>query len=618
MIPHGTTAHAPEPREFLAGVAEYLARTERAPGELWCEKHRIEHTGTGAYFILIASTLLKYGDRGEWLQVARRVAARVCARIAEDPAESYGAWIVLPGSRDPDNHANNAIDCGCAIDALATFGRLWGDRLPAEECNRIEDAVRKVVATYIVPHAMPKEIIAQRLWSLAALGSAYEWLREPAWKSAGMAALDRARGQQHGDGSYPYTPLGTPRSHVGSSDASAFYHSRPPLFMLHALRCFGEDPAATPHRESLKNACDFLLALRRADGTKSNFVEAKPWYWGSPYEVAGYSFDTALLLGAGEALGEKQYIQSAVEMYRMLVAHREPDGGITSHRGPQWNFQCRFFWNAHCAWIARESAALERALSEPASAAGDAEPGRKGVLSWYPDAGLARYADDRTVILLRGGKPRANLNHGSPFGGGGLLHAGPRDGSGDDWIRKDPLDHYHSAEWHVVPRSGPGRIVRLRKAWKENRDEIRFSMWVARVRARSGDRLGAIAWFVSRWHRGLCHASRKGYSSGTATRAAGEEAAGTLAMRGTVADVFGDALEGVETIRRYVFIRGGVRVGDALATNVELKSCIYRLPPGAREASFDGADGVVRGGIVRFGPMPKGALVAVRYLIAAP
>ncbi|MFN0205434.1 MAG: hypothetical protein ACKVS6_03880 [Planctomycetota bacterium] len=605
-----------ELREFLEGIVNYLKLQERGPGELWCSKHKIEHTGTGAYTSLLCAYLLQIERRDEWLQLGLRVALRVCDRVKEDPKESYGTRIVLPGSRDPHNHSNNAIDCGCAIDSLATFARLCGDWIPKDALTKIESAVRTVVDHYIKPYAITKEILAQRLWSLAALGSAYHWLKEPEWKTAGLAALEKTYLQQNGDGSFPYTPLGTPRSHEGSSDASAFYHSRHALFIMHALRSFGEDTKREPHAGRVRAASDFLLALRRAGGLKTTLVEAKPWYWNSDYEVAGFPFDISALSSAGAEFGELKYRAASAKMLNILFKHAEPDRGITSHRGPQWNFQCRFFWNAHCAWLARERETLEKAKVELTENA--AAPARE--LRWFPDAGFAQYQDSKIIIQLRGKKPRANINHGSAFGGGGLLHAAAHAEPGVEFIQKRLGDRYLSAEWHVVPDKHSGlaaRLQKLQKAWKENKDEFRFCSWIARVRARSGDVAGAAGWYLNRWVRGLAWASRNGYSSGYATKANAERVENTLAFRGGVADMFGDALENIETIRRYVFENGGVRVGDALVIDRDLNKCIYRFPPGAIDAAADGSGAKVERGIVNFGKLKKGAMVAVRYQIRA-
>jgi len=594
-------------RPFLAGVADWLGSREKEPGVLVCEKHKVEHTGTGSYLVLLDAIRASESKDDRALARAQRVALRVADRTAEDPAEAYGAWIVLPGSRDPHNHASNVIDAGCAIDSLATLGRLHGGDLPRESRDRIEATVRKVADTYLVPHAMPKEILAQRLWGVAALGSAYAWLGEPRWRAAGLAAIERTWSQQHRDGSFPYTPLGTPRSHEGSSDASAFYQSRHALFAAHALASFGEPLDRPQHADRLRAACDFLLALRRADGTKTPLVEAKPWYWQSDYEVAGAPFDAASLAACARALSEPRYLGAAAEMLELLLAHVEPDGGITSHRGPGWSFQCRFFWNAHCAWIARERAALESA--RPAAS--------DGGLRWFADAGVARFADERFVAIARGAKPRSSWLHGSPFGGGGLLHAASRRAPMTELIGKRVGDVPPAGEWHVVPRDGSGLVSRLRRAWSRRRDELRFALWIARVRARSGDVSGAVASAMATARRGWLDAARGGAGSGAASEVEGAVVGSSLAFRGTVADALGDTLPGVRTIRRYVFEPGCVRVGDALIADRDLRRVRYRLPRGARDAELDTDAARVERGVVEYRRVAAGSTLSVRYRIAA-
>ncbi|MBI3818215.1 MAG: hypothetical protein HY286_05950 [Planctomycetes bacterium] len=595
---------------LLKGAAGWLGATERAPGVLWCSKHKIEHTGAAAYLAMLDAYLLQNGAGS--LERAERVALRVCERVKTDPAESYIAWIVFPGSRDPNNHANNAIDVGCGIDSIATLARLHGGALGAETLDRIRDNVTKVSDTYILPHARPKEILAQRLWSLAALGSAYDWLKKDDWRSAGLETLEKTIRQQNADGSFPYTPLGTPRSHPGSSDASAFYHSRHALFIAHALLSFGVDPSKDPWASSLRAANEFLINIRKADGLKSTLIEAKPWYWGSPYEVAGFSFDISALAACGRILGENSYISAAAEMFRILQKHVEPDGGVTSHRNAagkrDWNFQCRFFWNAHLAWVAREINTIESALelkSPPAPAPR---------LKWFADAGVANYRDDRMVVILRGKSPRRNINHGSPISGGGINHLGAvRDGS--EHLHKNPSDPRMAGEWRVLPDAAPSRIQRIKKAFAENRDEIRFNAWIARVRARSGDAFGAVLWYLQKYHRAVCAASRSGYSSGFATNVEGQAAMESLVFRGGVADAFGDAADGIQTIRRYAFERGSVHVGEALVLERDCKVCEYRLPGGALDVQTEGGSPRVDSGIVQFANVKKGAMLSIRYTL---
>lgn len=600
------------PGSFLEGVSEYLHATERAPGVLYCDKHRIEHTGTGAYAAMLDSYIHSPGSPPDRLQFAKRVVMRVVSRISRDPGESYIAYIIPPGSRDPHNHANNAIDCGCGIDALATFGRLHRGLLTSTELDSLRDAVRKVCDTYIIPHARPKEILAQRMWSVAALGSAFQWLSEPSWKEAGLEAVSRTLLQQNPDGSFPYTPVGTPRSHPGSADASAFYHSRHTLFLAHAIESFGGPLRHTQFEAPLRAACEFLLALRRAGGLKTTRVEAKPWYWESNYEVAGFGFDISSLLICGRMLDEPQYLHAAAEMFQQCLRHVEPDRGITSHRGAGWNFQCRFFWNAHLAWIARERETLQTFLDANIPPAALAPR-----LSVFPNAGLARYSDDRIVAILRGAAPVRNMNHGSPFGGGGLLHLASHAEPGRERIKKTPSSRHPDAEWIVVPQGNPGWIARIRNACAQNRDELRFLLWIARVRARSGDVAGAVAWYWKQWKRGVFEASRIGYSSATATICEMQHVERSLAFRSGVADPFGKHLPGVTTVRRYNFERGRVRVGDAIITERAISLCMYKIPEGAGDVAADGPGVSTGRGMIQFRRVPPGSTIAVRFSLSA-
>jgi hypothetical protein len=175
-----------------------------------------------------------------------------------------------------------------------------------------------------------------------------------------------------------------------------------------------------------------------------------------------------------------------------------------------------------------------------------------------------------------------------------------------------------AGEWRVVPRGGPSALTRLRRAYERNREELRFSGWIARVRARGGDVVGAARWLASRWRRGAVLAARAGASSAFAADVKGETAGASFAFRGKLADPFGETLTGVETIRRYQFEAGCVRAGDALAVDRDLIQCQYRIPDGADEVSVDGPAHSARSGLLTFGAVPAGALVAVRYRIRVP
>src|SRR5690606_19857594 len=115
-------------------------------------------------------------------------------------------------------------------------------------------------------------------------------------------------------------------------------------------------------------ALDALVALRGGDGRKVLADEAKAWYWEGAYEVASHPFDVFALHVGARVLGRPLYAAEAAAAMEEWIAHQSPlDGGIESHHGRGTDFQCRVFWTAHAAWIARviEDVPLVREPREP-------------------------------------------------------------------------------------------------------------------------------------------------------------------------------------------------------------------------------------------------------------
>src|SRR6185436_17942124 len=97
------------------------------------------------------------------------------------------------------------------------------------------------------------------------------------------------------DGLSPYIAAASPEcTHPGLSDASSFYHSRTPGFVLYIHEVLGRAPDERA-RQRLRAALDALVALRGGNGLKPLNNEAKAWYWESDYEVASHPFDVFAL-----------------------------------------------------------------------------------------------------------------------------------------------------------------------------------------------------------------------------------------------------------------------------------------------------------------------------------
>ena len=472
----------------LHRVLSWLASTERgATGELVCPEHHIEHTGKSAGALLLAVELMKHGDEGEadaLFAFARRVALRITSRLEREGDST--CFTFRPGRHDPYNCSNSVIDGGACSDALAAFVMTAGERLAAEEREALTRASVLHAQTYLRYCIVDKGIPAQCAWAMTGAAQAYRLSGHEVLRVACEVGAERLRGIQRGDGSVPYHPVEWGAEHPGAADASAFYQSRVHAFTAFALDAvLGPDEAAT--RDSgFAAGLDFLHGLQGPDGIKTAAVEAKPWYWRSAYEVASHPFDVAAFAAEWRRTRAPRAASALAASWRAWLAHLGRDGRPASHIPPQGagsnstrSYQCAFFWAAHASWMARSLPEIEEALAADQGP----PPGQECRVRHFEGADLARLDTPRFSAWVRGLRPPGSAFHGSPAGG--LLRVHDR-ATGQDIFRAAPFARRPECAW-----SGASGAFAPRRGWRAGRDELRFSLWLARNRRRTDGVLAA-------------------------------------------------------------------------------------------------------------------------------
>ncbi len=466
----------------LHRVLRWLASTERgASGELVCPEHHIEHTGKSAGALLLAVELMAHGDGGEadaLFALARRVALRISSRLEREGDST--CFTFRPGRHDPYNCSNSVIDGGACSDALAAFVMAAGARLPAEEREALTRASVLHAQTYLRYCIVDKGIPAQCAWAMTGAAQAFRLSGHEVLRHACEVGAERLNGIQREDGSVPYHPVEWGAEHPGAADASAFYQSR-----VHAFTAFALDAVLGPEEAARRDAgfaagLDFLHGLQGPDGIKTASVEAKPWYWRSAYEVASHPFDVAAFAAEWRRTRAPRAASALAASWRAWLAHVGHDGRPASHVPPPGagsnatrSYQCAFFWAAHASWMARSLPEIEEALA----AEEESPPVHECRVRHFEGADLARLDTPRLCAWVRGSRPPGSAFHGSPAGG--LLRVHDR-ATGKDLFRASPFARRPECAW-----SGASGVFSPGRGWRAGRDELRFSLWLARHRRRT-------------------------------------------------------------------------------------------------------------------------------------
>lgn len=535
---------------FLSRISDWFVHRTGADGSVRCARHHIEHTGKNTYTIAIDLALYEHTHNEMYFDRAVRRARRTASQLWQEP---NGNWTYLPGLQLGHNMSNNAIDSGACTDTLATLVAQYGAKLSPEDNTRFKETIEKNASTYLVSASVGKPIINQRLWASTGLASASALLQRSDWRDVVLASAKRSVGDMWNDGVFPYeTTKDTTPTFEGHYETTAFYHSRHAGFMHYALSQLN---ACTPDmREMLIKSAYALLAFYRADGTKVIALEGKRWYFLSPYEVGGNTYDIYLFMIAHQITGDPQFADYAVRAFRAVEAH-EKDGEIRDHDGVVHNFQCEVFWGAHTVWIARVARELEALLQKP--------PKVQEVWTHHlPEAELVAVHTPAYTALVRGGKKKTSVTWGTHAGAGLLsfMPAGSTPGRGSDacsfaeWGTRDP------GQWYFTELHPPSRIAYVRAHLRDYMD-LTYYVW-GEVKQLNPSTCLFRGWDLVRklWHADRMVASHLATNASLVWDEKHKTAIVTLAPSSRM----GRKLAGVTLTRTYRFVDNGIEVAEKI------------------------------------------------------
>lgn len=554
---------------ILRGLSRFFASRMEPDGRVFCKRHRVEHTGKNVYAALIHLQYWRYSREEEPLDFARRVALRTVDNFGEDPQSHVPVF--LPGRVDPANASTNAIDGGACADVLSTLLAEVPQIFSDSERQRVGEALERHVEGYLRHAARERPITAQRLWAGTGTARAAALLGREDWAADALTGARLALEELSPDGVASYVPEHTDHcTHPGLADTSSFYHSRTPAFVLAIHDFLGVELDAFS-RERVGASLDALMAMRGGLNTKPLHNEAKAWYWESDYEVASHPFDAYALQRGAQLLERPLYANEAGRVMEEWVAHLSPlDGGVTSHRGPGRNFQCRLFWSGHAAWAARvlHDVGLRSAPREPLQID-------------LAQTGLVHVERPGYTAVLRGARrPHSNL-FGCAVGGGSLqslvTQASPREPP-QERVAVARFAAARAGSPSFRPSAAPGRLRRLPAVLMASKSDLRFRLFVARVEARAGNWLWAPRSLVRHGPLRLWNDASPEHTAhfDSATEHAWEDA--ELVFRGGLASCAGERWPGASTERRYRFDDDRLQLVERVRLEGATGRLRYRVP----------------------------------------
>jgi len=316
--------------DFLKLVVKYLENN------IYCRKHKIEHTGKNIYAVDFYSYL------GE-LEKAKELIFETIKKLTKDRDN----WIFYPGGLNHYNKSNNVVDCGAIVDCISSFLKKHKDIFTKDELDKIEDVLKKVVYTYLIKAAVYKPITNQRLWGLTGLASYYSYLKDEQLLDLIKESISISFSEMTSDGFFIYFPNAQEyNSFGGYSGLTTYYQSRHTAFLYYVIE--KADLDLGDYSVKLEKSIEALLGMYKKEGYKDLNLECKRWYWLSNYEVASHSFDIYAFSKSNNLLAE-QLLNNLL----FQVKNHFYDGYLHSHKGINNNFQCHIFWNAHLAWLIR-------------------------------------------------------------------------------------------------------------------------------------------------------------------------------------------------------------------------------------------------------------------------
>ncbi len=575
--------------EPLGRTLAWLLSLRDGQGRIVCPQHGVEHTGKNAGVIGLALALRTHdpdADREELLEVAVEQARRLVANLVNEP--NSPCYTFRPGRHDPFNCSNSVIDGGACSDALAQLVREAGDELDEKDRDSFQAASLLHARTYLRYAVLDKGVPAQRAWGLAGLAGAWSLENDEDLSRAAIEAVGVLEGIQFLDGAYPYHPVEWGGDHAGSADASAFYQSRVTAFLIETLQSLGRDPLDPIFAPPLRRGLAFLRALQGPDGRKCGLVEAKPWYWGAPYEVASHPFDVFALARGHALFGGTELAVSAARAFRAWAAHLSPEGVPASHKpsehtGP--SYQCPVFWAGHTAWIARCVSDLDRAMAvADTQESSDPAAGLDLQVTHFPEVDLARLEDSRVVAWVRGARPEGNLHHGSPHGG--LLQV-VRKSDGQDLLERRRHFAAQEGEW-----TGASGMFSVGRGLRSSAGELRFSLWLTRTDLRAGELVRALSRPLEVLRDGVMAFGSSACSTAFDRSPTLETLSDGVRLRAHLARRDGSSIEQSGVERTFRLSGDGLLVEERLEGPSPVRNLGYRIPAAAQDVERD--DGILR------------------------
>jgi len=551
--------------DFLKNISIFFDNQSEKNGGIFCSKDRVEHTGKEAYSIIIDCKLFELTKKEIYFKRAKRRALRIINNFIDDPDYSYG--IFYPGRLDPRNAVNTVIGGGGCLDSLVTFLSVFRERLTQKEIGGIERAIYRHADEYLKKAVKQKPIANQRLWGAVGLAAAYQIFKKPEWKQSLLQSIRISLKEQNPDGSFPYIHpqrLG-PQRHLGLTDITPYYHSRHLAFIIDILDKIGEPRLFS---KQLKKGADFLIGMYQPNGVKNIFLEAKRWYWESDYEVASNSFDVYLLTRIYQRTKDKIYQYYSARSFQKLLEHQVKDGGIVSHFGKGYNWQCRIVWNSHLAWVAKVIEEIPNFINH----------NKIEFVRDFQEAGLFKWEKKTFCALIRYKKRPMNIDSGSSLGGGSLIYLGEQ---GNHWLNKLNLKSWTSKSDNnfVIKPKGSHFFKNLKEFLNQNKREFRGQRWRFWVELTAGKIFFACRKIFREIIIKLIEQMKNEYTTQwaleTKTKKGGDNNQTFLVFKSQPARRDGTILKDCFFSRQYILENGKIYLEEHLESKEPLKSLRY-------------------------------------------
>lgn len=589
-----TASLTPRARWAIERASDAFDRLLGPEGYARCPEHGVDHTGKTARAIVLNCALAADAADAPYIDRAVRVARTIIGRLGQDDAAD-GAWVFFPNRRQPHHISTQLVDGAECIDALATLLEVAGDRLPDIDRERIEEAVRLCVESYLAPTVPGVPVISERLCGAMGLASASAVLDEPGWADTVRDTVACALGEMRSDGSFPYvtdpTAIG---GHEGVADLTVCDHGRILAFAHYALTRIGDRGS---HSDELQRGVDFLIDVLRPDGVKPLALDGRRWCWDADTEAGSAPCDAYALATDGRP--------AALRLAGIVAARSAqtlgPDGLVDACPTGATAVS-RIANTADLAWLARahESAELDDLPTNP-------PPPKPTPPVHHADAGVVRLQTRRACAILRVRKQPANGLVGARIGGGGLVYVGDAERGWANALEHVCEPWMPEGAWFIDSTSHPGPAPLDADAW--------FRLRLARMHWRAGRRWHALRMLYRflgppAWAADGQFASIHALDSEVTIEDDGVVVASRLAR----AD--GNPHPALHTDRRYRWNGDRLLVSDAVNIAQPITGLAYRYPKAIEWFEIDAPTSWrVADHQVYFGPLGAGVTASIRYEI---